>query len=112
MNDAVRETLRRLTQQDPKLLEQPRVVEAFLRDLHPQSPREVAILVEALLQRGLAVDQPTAARAQALSAASGVAIPFATWAIGSVEECLSDNKGSRSLISDRPGTLDEVLQWR
>ncbi|MBT3218829.1 MAG: hypothetical protein HN348_07035 [Proteobacteria bacterium] len=111
MNDAVRDTLRRLLQQDPKLLEQPRVVEAFLRDLHPQTPLEVAVLVEALLQRQLA-GQSAKTWAQALSAASGVSIPFAAWAVQSIEECLDNDTGPNSLISDRAGTLAEVLQCR
>lgn len=86
MNDPVRESLRRLTKERPKTLGQPRLLEAWLRDLHPDRPARVAAAVEVVASGGLEVlrragPADVEARVQALVQGSGLSPRLAWWAV-------------------------------
>ena len=111
-----------------------RKVEALLRDLHPESEREVAVLVEALssgvvtrLRVCLAqtggdtlrpIDRDDLIRH--LTESAGISGRFALWAVDAWLEVLGvEAEGIQalpvprsqraSIVRDRPGTLDSVL---
>ena len=116
------------------LMDDIRRVESYLRDLHPDAPREVAILVEALacgvvtrlrlfLAQSGAQTLPTQDRDELvrhLTENSGISGRFALWAVDGWLEILgvqstgtqpdlSSTMQRGSLVRDRPGTLDSVL---
>ena len=118
----------------PELVDDIRRVEAYLRDLHPDAPREVAVLVEALssgvvTRLRLLLAQSSESSLQPsdrddlvrhLTESSGISGRFALWAVDGWLELLGvDAAGSQappapsrkrgSLVRDRPGTLESVL---
>jgi len=123
MNNDVLTTLAELLSQHTlALLEQPRRLEGMLRDLHPDEPLAVSVLVEASA-RGVverlrddprAQQQPLVAM---LTEGSGLALRPATWAVDGWRTLLGgadtskdgDHGGHDSLIAHRPGTLEDVL---
>ena len=117
-----------------ELMDDIRRVESYLRDLHPDAPREVAVLVEALacgvvtrlrifLAQSGVQTLPTKDRDQLvrhLTDNSGISGRFALWAVDGWLEILGvESTGTQpslaptiqrgSLVRDRPGTLDSVL---
>lgn len=90
MSDPLAQSLARLVRERPEGLERPRLLEALLRDLHPERPARVAALVEVLnaglLERLRVADaQSHEARVEALVAAlvrgSGLSPRSAWWAV-------------------------------
>ena len=118
----------------PELIEDIRRVEAFLRDIHPEDAREVAVLVEAiscgvvtrlrlcLAQNGGVNIRPSDRDelVRHMTESSGISGRFALWAVdgwlsvlgveaaSAVQPEVSTRKRG-SLVRDRPGTLDSVL---
>lgn len=123
MNDEVLTTLAELIEAHTlALLEQPRRLSGMLRDLHPDAPLAVSVLIEARA-RGVverlrddprAPQQPLVAM---LTEGSGLALRPATWAVDGWRRLLGgaapsqdgDRDGHGSLIANRSGTLEEVL---
>ena len=100
------------------LLEQPLRLEGFLKDLHPENPREVFLLCEALFSGLVAKLQQTTKIVERdkqklvleLVQNSGVAITFAFWTIEIWAEVLSNNALLHKNTSlNWKGTLDDVL---
>ena len=100
------------------LLTQPLRLEGFLKDLHPEAPREVFLLCEVLfsglLSKLYTRPKPTERDRQRLVLEmvkhSGVSISFAFWAIETWAEVLS----TEALLLQhktpkRSGTLNDVL---
>lgn len=128
MNDDVAETLRALVGEHGRgLARQERRIEGFLRDLHPDDPQEVSVLVEAV-SRGVvarllsAEAWPSGGAREALVAAlteeSGLALRPAEWAVAVWCRTLlgeAAQRGARrarrqtSRVAERPGTLKDVL---
>ena len=123
MNDDVLATLAELLSEHTlSLLDQPRRLEGMLRDLHPDAPRAVSVLVEACA-RGVGERLQAEPRAQQqplvamLTEGSGLALRPATWAVDGWRALLGgtdptqdgDQGGHDSLIANRPGTLEDVL---
>lgn len=126
MNDEIITTLTTLlSRHGHPLLAQSRRLEGLLRDLHPDDPLEVSVLVEAM-ERGVVTrlqDNPRSPQqplVAMLTEGSGLALRPATWAVDGWRSVLGaqtdseDGYGSdtRSLIAWRPGTLDAVLTRR
>ncbi len=135
MNEQVLQTLSHLLGRfGNELVDDIRRLEGFLRDLHPDAPREVAILIEALssgvvtrLQLLLAQrdqeDLKSSDRddlVRHLTESSGISGRFALWAVdgwldilgvnaGDSDPPLSPSRKRGSLVRDRAGTLDNVL---
>lgn len=128
MNEAVADTLAELvSQHGAALVANERRIEGFLRDLHPEDPLEVSVLVEAV-SRGVvarlraADGWPRGSAREALVAAlteeSGLGLRPAEWAVAVwCRTLLGDaaEGGARgvrrraSRVSERTGTLSEVL---
>ena len=128
MNEAVEETLETLLQVvGVVLLDQPRRLEGFLRDMHPDSPQEVSVLLEAVQCGVVAQLRGRAARVRgaereglvaSLTAGSGLDPSLAAWAVAvwcrillgeSTEQGVRRVRQRTSCITDRPGSLDDVL---
>ena len=135
MNPLVLQTLSHLLgRYGTELVNDIRRIEAFLRDLHPDSPREVAVLVEALSSGVVTRLRVLLARSGEdsvlysdrddlvlfLSENSGLSGRFALWAVdgwlqvlgveaASAEVPPSPQRKRGSLVRDRPGTLESVL---
>ena len=128
MNHAVEDTLEALLQVvGLSLASQARRLEGFLRDMHPDSPREVSVLIEAV-ERGV-VDQIRSSQARmtaaeravlvaALTEGAGLGLQSAEWAVavwcrtllGEAAERGADGTRRRaSRVTDRPGSFDDVL---
>lgn len=135
MNPHVLNTLAHLLGRfGPDLMDDIRRIESYLRDIHPDAPREVAVLVEALAcgvvtrlrlflaQSGVqtlpAPDRDELVRH--LTDNSGISGRFALWAVDgwlevlgvestSVQPVISPGTQRGSIVRDRPGTLDSVL---
>lgn len=125
MNDGIITTLGTLLGRDgAALIDQRRRLEGLLRDLHPDDPLEVSVLVEAV-ERGVVErlrhdprhpQQPLVAM---LTEGSGLALRPATWAVDAWRSLLGeqtnqedDDRGVDSLIAHRPGSLEAVLAER
>lgn len=125
MNDPVRDSLQRLLRERPGLQERPRVLEACLRDLHPERPAQVAAALEALragvvtaLAQRPAPDHETLARQ--LRLASGLTPGLSWWAVAAWQQVLelgeapepppsvSDSSGAAAPQAP-PRRLGEVL---
>lgn len=127
MNEAVADTLAGLVaQHGAALASNERRVEGFLRDLHPDDPQEVSVLVEAVsrgvVARLLAAGAwPRGGDREALVAAlteeSGLGLRPAEWAVAVwcrtlLGDAAEGGRGARrraSRVSERTGTLLEVL---
>ena len=128
MNDAVESSLVDLLRQHGRdLLAQERRLEGFLRDLHPDDPLEVSVLVEAVsrgvVARLLALGSwPQGSTREVLVAAltekSGLGLRPAEWSVSVWCQTLFGDTaegGSRSarqrpsLVSERAGSLRDVL---
>ena len=135
MNPHPIQTLSRLlTRYGSEMTEDIRRVESFLRDIHPDCPRAVAVLVEALscgvvtrLRLCLAQHDGVSLRprdrdtlVRHMTESSGVSGRFALWAVDgwlsvlgvqeSTEESTpTSHRTQGSLVRDRPGTLESVL---
>ncbi|MED5374359.1 MAG: hypothetical protein VX899_25295 [Myxococcota bacterium] len=124
MNAELRPTLKRLLAQAPRLHQNPRRLEAFLRDLHPEDLREVSVLVEAA-ERGC-VDTLMSFHhdgrelnrlARELSTQSAMAMRWAIWALELWAEVVeagpaqADTPQEREarLIQARDGSIAQVL---
>lgn len=121
-DDVLTTTATLLSEHTLALLDQPRRLEAMLRDLHPDAPRSVSVLVEACA-RGVVERLRAEPRAQQqplvamLTEGSGLALRPATWAVNGWRTLLGGTGPTQdgdpgehdSLIANRPGTLEEVL---
>ncbi|MFT5681434.1 MAG: hypothetical protein ACI8RZ_002340 [Myxococcota bacterium] len=123
MNDEILTTLTTLLSvHGSALLDAHRRLEGLLRDMHPDEPLAVSVLVEAV-ECGVVVrlradprspQQPLVAM---LTEGSGLALRPATWAVDTWRELLGDglnsddgDRGSTaSTITHRPGSLEAVL---
>lgn len=116
-----------LRQQGMGLLEQERRLEGFLRDLHPDDPLEVSVLVEAVSRGVVARLQASGAWPQgsirevlvaALTEGSGLGLRPAEWSVGvwcrtlfgdTAEGGPRSVRQHPSLVSERAGSLRDVL---
>ena len=129
MNDSVEATLSGLLRQQGRaLVMQERRLEGLLRDLHPDDPQEVSVLVEAVTRgvvaRLLAAGTwPKGSAREVLVAAlteeSGLGLRPAEWSVGVWCRTLFGDTaegGARrarqrpSLVKERVGSLREVLE--
>lgn len=128
MNDVVESTLADLLRRRGLgLLEQERRLEGLLRDLHPDDPLEVAVLIEAVT-RGVVArllasgDWPMGSAREVLVAAltegSGLGLRPAEWSVGvwcrtllgdTAEGGSRDARQRPSLVAERAGSLRDVL---
>ena len=123
MNDDVLTTLELLIEQHTlALLAQPRRLEGMLRDLHPDDPLAVSVLIEASA-RGVVErlrDDPRTPQpplVAMLTEGSGLALRPAIWAVDGWRTLLGgtdpsqdgDQSEKDSLIAHRPGTIEDVL---
>jgi hypothetical protein len=104
MNDVVGKTLAQLVKEDPSLRNRPRRLEGLLRDLHADAPKEVSAIVE-VHAMGMC-DDPDVAR---LAESTGLTWPLAAWALAVWGATRPAPSIGRSVITNRPGTLQEVL---
>lgn len=135
MNPQVLQTLSHLLVRfGADLVDDIRRIESFLRDLHPDAPREVAVLVEALSSGVVTRLRLLLARSGEdsllysdrddlvlfLSENSGLSGRFALWAVdgwlqvlgveaANAESTPSPERKRGSLVRDRAGTLESVL---
>jgi hypothetical protein len=128
VNEAVAETLAGLlSAEGAALASSERRLEGFLRDLHPDAPLEVSVLVEAvtrgvvarlLASEGWPMGAARESLVAALTEGSGLALRPAEWAVAVwCRSLLGDaaeggGRGARwraSRVSERHGTLQEVL---
>ena len=129
-DSSLEETLARLiATRGRTLLEDPRLLNALLRDLHPESPLQVSVLIEFLRSGQLDILQDPkrirvttdAAIVTHLKEKAGVAPRHSAWAIDVWRTVTSapatqtapgtpqQSTTTYSLISDRAGSLAEVL---
>jgi len=104
------------------LLDEPRRLEGFLRDLHPDEPLACSVLIESmecgvvamLRQDPRSPQQPLVAM---MTEGSGLALRPATWAVNAWRALLGarlksedgDRGAATSQITHRPGSLETVL---
>jgi len=123
VTDALVATLRHLlARHGTRLLKDHRRLNAFLRDLHPDAPRSVAVAVEVVrsgLLRELRADDDAATRhgqVRRLRDGAGVAPRYGARALERWRAVLDLTSSPdlpvrrrASRISERPGSLDDVL---
>ena len=130
MADDILTTLSQIiARRGPSVLADYRLLNAILRDLHPDAPLKISVLVELIRSDLLPTMRETTAATSSTDAAlvthlkeqAGISPRHGAWAIDGWRKVLhlsstSTNEpaptsqgGVRSLISSRPGSLDDVL---
>ena len=113
-----------LAEEGLSLLESPLRLDAFLRDFHPNQPREVYLMVE-MIESGVLssmrqgkphLDAEFNGFAAQLSAKSGTAPTFARWAVETWRDALPESaydqketEVKKTTIQRWPGSIETVL---
>ena len=117
---SIKETLEELFEKyGAKLLTQPLRIEGFLKDLHPEDPRAVFLLCEALFsgmvkkitQKKILSERERQKISLDFVSCSGIAVLHACWAIETWADILPSEAYARNNETETwRGTLEEVLR--
>ena len=117
MNSISRTVARLLDEQGLSLLEDPLRLEAYLRDLHPEEPQSVFLLIEVmqtgilgqLCRKRLQLDSEIEGLAAKLTALSGIVPRLSFWAIQSWSMLLPDEVYR---VSESPEKANPAEEWK